>query len=659
MRLIKVGLQNVGAYGGEHQLEFADPGQDRPITLVGALNGGGKTTLLESLQLCLYGKLAPHVRSSAEAYDKYLRGLVHRDADPDEGALVELHFTIPEGERETSYVVQRHWVVDERQKVRESLHVVRSRELDPELARNWTEHMESILPCRLAHLFFFDGERIQQFADPEKSSDLLSAALDALLGLDLLETTQRDLVALERRQAREMKSEFNSTQLDRIEEELSSLRSARESQIQTLGTLRNDIDRARRNVQDAEIRLRNEGSEELNRRPEIERAHLAATESRDEARAALRVLAEGDLPFTLLQAELKECLRQVQVERESRLSGLVLGGVKERDSKLLSLIEREEGGLALSETVRQFLEEDRDSLRKRTEVECYLDALTGDENSLIGLLEARLPMVESSLEEQLDTLEVHEEELTRQDRRLSRIPSEEALADLLASFEQARAALLALEAREQQTIGGLETLSGQIERMEGQLESELRSLREGEITQSDGQRFLQHSKRARDTLEVFRSRLVSRHTQHLAALILDSFQSLVRKSDLVHQIELDPESRVLRLLDSKGRQLEPRRLSAGERQLLAVSILWALARASGRSLPTIIDTPLGRLDGTHRTNLVERYFPFASSQVVLLSTDTEIDEAFFDQLGDHIGRSYRIEHDDRNRSSHLTSGYFW
>lgn len=93
--------------------------------------------------------------------------------------------------------------------------------------------------------------------------------------------------------------------------------------------------------------------------------------------------------------------------------------------------------------------------------------------------------------------------------------------------------------------------------------------------------------------------------------------------------------------------------------MLAVSILWALARASGRPLPAIIDTPLGRLDATHRAHLVERYFPNASHQVVLLSTDKEIDQGTFQNLRGSVGRSYRLEHNNATSETQIQTGYFW
>ena len=51
---------------------------------------------------------------------------------------------------------------------------------------------------------------------------------------------------------------------------------------------------------------------------------------------------------------------------------------------------------------------------------------------------------------------------------------------------------------------------------------------------------------------------------------------------------------------------------------------WACRGAVARPpLPVVIDTPLGRLESSHRHHLVDRYFPQASHQV--MSTDTEID----------------------------------
>jgi len=83
-----------------------------------------------------------------------------------------------------------------------------------------------------------------------------------------------------------------------------------------------------------------------------------------------------------------------------------------------------------------------------------------------------------------------------------------------------------------------------------------------------------------------------------------------------------------------------------------------LMRASGRPLPTAIDTPLGRLDASHRAHLVERYFPYASHQVLLFSTDEEINSTYYEKLKPYVGRTYMLDYDDNTGSTQIKKGYF-
>ena len=162
----------------------------------------------------------------------------------------------------------------------------------------------------------------------------------------------------------------------------------------------------------------------------------------------------------------------------------------------------------------------------------------------------------------------------------------------------------------------------------------------------------------RGQLQAFRMAAVQRHTQRIASAVLECFQLLIRKASLLDALVIDPLTYAVTLYDGLGRVLPPKRLSAGERQLLATSLLWGLSRVSGRALPTVIDTPLGRMDSHHRRNLVERYFPQASHQVILLSTDEEIHGGWLDALEPAIGRKYLLEHDDAARRTTVRDGYF-
>jgi len=128
----------------------------------------------------------------------------------------------------------------------------------------------------------------------------------------------------------------------------------------------------------------------------------------------------------------------------------------------------------------------------------------------------------------------------------------------------------------------------------------------------------------------------------------------------VHRVQIETKTFSLSLFDYEGQPVPKHRLSAGEKQLLAIPLLWGLARASGRQLPVAIDTPLGWLDSSHRNNVVDRYFPQASHQVLLLSTDTEIGKAEVKQLRENgaIAREYLLQYDSALQQIQVKLGYF-
>ncbi len=173
------------------------------------------------------------------------------------------------------------------------------------------------------------------------------------------------------------------------------------------------------------------------------------------------------------------------------------------------------------------------------------------------------------------------------------------------------------------------------------------------------QRVITYSEKARETLERFGGALLKRHISRLEVAVKQSFNELMRKNGLVQGLRIDTDKFTLSLSDPEGEPIDPIRLSAGERQLLAVSLLWGLVKVAGNRLPSVIDTPLGRLDSRHREHLVERYFPNASHQVLLLSTDEEIDEHLLGRLKKSIAHTYTLVHDDTTFTTTVKAGYWW
>lgn len=160
-------------------------------------------------------------------------------------------------------------------------------------------------------------------------------------------------------------------------------------------------------------------------------------------------------------------------------------------------------------------------------------------------------------------------------------------------------------------------------------------------------------------MQEFLQRVTARKIDRLSALITESFRFLLRKQEFVERIYIDPATFAITLCDDSGASIAKERLSEGEKQIFAISVLWGLARASARPLPAVIDTPMARLDAKHRNHLVERYFPHANHQVVIFSTDTEVDRQYYPLLQPFIARAYHLNYDEKRKVTIGEEGYFW
>lgn len=128
--------------------------------------------------------------------------------------------------------------------------------------------------------------------------------------------------------------------------------------------------------------------------------------------------------------------------------------------------------------------------------------------------------------------------------------------------------------------------------------------------------------------------------------ILFMWQQLNHKPDLIERVKILPDSNFeVKLFNAEGSELDKTKLSAGEKEIFAISLLWALIQVSGKKLPILIDTPFGRLDSIHRRNLTKNYFPKASHQVILLSQDEEVVGEYYDLLRPSIAQEFEIKNE--------------
>lgn len=145
-----------------------------------------------------------------------------------------------------------------------------------------------------------------------------------------------------------------------------------------------------------------------------------------------------------------------------------------------------------------------------------------------------------------------------------------------------------------------------------------------------------------NVLDKYMVELQKRKADLLGKTITECYKKLASKRSLIDSITMDPETLDYTFYSDTNDLVPKDSLSAGEKQVMIIAILWALAICAKQKLPVIIDTPLSRLDSNHRKTIIKKYFPHASQQTIILSTDSEIDvnnETGIIQPVDEIGRS--------------------
>ena len=649
-------LENFGAYGGRQEA-FLTPEEGKPIILFGGMNGGGKTTLLDAVQLAFYGPKARISNRGKLGYKEYLRESINRSADPGEGAGVTLRFRrVIEGET-CNFELQRCWREGVKG-IEETVRVLRDGLPDDIFTEHWDDTIEAYLPSSIAHLFFFDGEQIKELAEGGHAAEILGTAIHSLLGLDLVDRLENDLKVFERRKKAEGLDPESAKKLAQARGELEEIDREQEKTAMAEGALVNEAGRLAKDLRTKEELFRAEGGELFLRRKELEDELAALKAKKAATEAQFRELVAGPLPLLMVENLLAEVEQLVRHETEIKRARVLQEVLETRDTVILSTLKTENIGAQPLSSMAKILADDRNNRAGLAQEQLILDADDSLAPQIAHLRGTVLPTAEQQARAVTSQIAALDEKVARLEGELERVPTAERIADaqqeldvVRKAHQEKRVELEAIKVRRQALQRQRLIADARMDRL-GESDVDVQFSEDGRL------RMLKHSLRVRETLGSFRTKVVQKHTDNMETLMLESFRKLLRKKELVSGLKINPETFEATLAAKDGKALPFDRLSAGEKQLLATSLLWGLARASGRPVPTIIDTPLGRLDSSHRKHLIERYFPNASHQVLLLSTDEEIVGSYYNDLKPFITRTYLLEHNEEAGQTNIKQGYF-
>ncbi len=661
MVLEELTLNNFCSYLGEQTMQLAPTrrsGRHRPITLFGGINGGGKTTILDAIQLALYGPKARCSKRGTIAYESFLRECINRNVPTTEGAGIALSFRyVAEGE-EHLYEVRRCWR-DNNGKIRETLEVSRDGIRDKWLSDNWQNIVEELIPIGVSSLFFFDAEQIRFLAEDETGNDALGVAIKALLGLDITERLISDAKVLEGRLAKELPTEAGADDdLESLEARILELEEQKRNLSQEKASCESYVQRATEEMRRAEEQFARAGGAHWEKRSE-QQAKAAALESQETAlKQQLLLMASSDAPLIAVEELLKSIAAKDRAHQNSERDTLLTQMLNDRDSELVARL-RTKIPLEAAAIVESELTQDRESRRGRAAEGSSYDLSDRSRSALRYLIESGIGDRRREAQALLDGLNDVVRNLEAARRALAATPHDDAIREVSDRLTAAAKELGDLEAKREQANRCLQQADFALETASKQREKIARARISSEVKSEETLRLAKLAQQTQEIMSRFLLRSTEAKIDRLAECVSEACRVLFRKGSLVNRVEIDPGSFAITLIDGAGRRNPKQRLSEGEKQIFAISVLWGLARASTRPLPAIIDTPMARLDSTHRDRLVDQYFPNVARQVIILSTDTEIDKAYYEKLEKHLARAYYLDFSEQTQVTTTREGYFW
>ena len=655
MIFLELVLQNFGPYHGHHRIDLRSQ-PDCPIILIGGLNGGGKTTLMDALRLVLYGQRAPIDRRRHLAYADFLAQCVHTQAPPTAPAAIALEFErvlhISGLEKLGTIRVTRTW----KRGTKDNLTVELDGWPNEILTQTWDEQIEAWLPVGLSNLFLFDGEQVKELAEQETPPPNVISAIRSVLGLALVDRLAQDLTILVSRKKAELGDEATlkafqtlSNQIEQVETDLTTAA----TDLQAHQAAFSQATTALQTAEDHFFASGGHITEQI--------SHLKAqrgthnTELKIQAQA-LQDLTAATLPLALIQDLLTQAVQQGQHEQNQQKAALAREVITEHDQRLQAVLDQLKLKPTQKKTIQAFLAQEMTGLRDQASGEAWLHTSDDDLSQLNHILHHQLGAEQHLAQTHLTQVQALTNTIEAIEGKLTKAASPEDYDRLQSARDRARLHLnecqLTLELHRRR--------HADLERTRETLRKKLAEYGTEAIAASNNNTLLTTAPRVQKTLVEFRQRLTQQKLGELEQAITQYFLLLLHKSTLVHRVMVDGDTFRLDLYDTDGDPLPIQRLSAGEKQILAIAFLWGLASVSGRQLPVAIDTPLGRLDSAHRCHLIDRYFPQASHQVILLSTDTEIGTEEVARLREQgaIAREYLLEYDRESRSTKICDGYF-
>ncbi|NFQ01166.1 DNA sulfur modification protein DndD [Clostridium sporogenes] len=717
MIINSITLKNFRSYEDETTFSFT-PNGDKNIILIGGENGAGKSTLFEAIKLCIYGPTTYGYLGQNYNYLTKIKNNINDNAfkNKEIDCSIGISISFKEGTELKKYYLKRSWNY-EKQKIHEIFNVsLNGKDLDDEDKLYFDKYLKSVLPPSLFDFFFFDGEELSDFFTGKSANANLKESVLELFNYDTFEILKKQLLSHQRAQSKsndklkEVQINFDklSSSTNDIKEEIKNLEQTlifNEEHLDNLLIKRNKI----------EEDFRNSGGILESEKAELNSKITKLENERIDINQYIKDFCNDTLPFLLVTDILKDTKDQINKEEalnsynsvKDKLSGKIIKQSLHKHNLTNNKSDYIYNEVAVTILSNMF------NTKELEEVSSILQLSTEQKNSInftIDSILSKVNLYKSKVINSFNRISEITSELKVLREKLNSTISGDILNNYLESIHSINKEITEI----QNTIA---ITKSNIEKKQEDLKN-----KEYHLTRARNEytTLLQNSSVLDMSTDLisYLDELLINLTRDKINLIQDEFikifSTIIRKENYVNSIVIDENfnstlyinkdyntTDILNIIKNLGfdgvskkygdkfledlynyynvttnKELEKKVIndvlgsinlstkinindfSNGEKQIYILCLIWAIIKSSGVEIPFIIDTPYARIDETHRTALTTTYLPNISKQVIILSTNKEIDTELYKVIKPYVCDEYLLLYNTTLRKTEVKNGYF-
>lgn len=712
MKISKLVLNNFSSFEGINEFDFSVDDKGKNIILIGGENGAGKTSLFSAIKVALYGPLAFGYVGANSHYSKKIKDYINSKAFQTEKveSSVELQISVKVEREYCNYTISRNWNYTS-QKLIEDYSVKRDKKiLDDQELSYFQNYLQGIIPPSLFDFFLFDGEEVGNIFSTSNYNGYVQNALFTMCDMDVFEIVRKFTSNYLSKSSEEVDDGIEK-EYRNMEKDLETLEMEIEELALEIDGLKNRKEEIDLSIEELETAYKKAGGITDKQREELAEDYTNAEHIKQENTLQLKSFVEGLMPFYIVNEMADDISRQLDYEEKGEIFYYIQNRIK-RESIEQAL---KGHGTSNEKVVDDVIKSLFDTFRPSgySEDDDPIHDLSKEE---IGRVNSVFSQLEDFDKNTILKCIDDKQKAAGRTAEINRILKESMTESEVKNFNQKENKLLKKKQKLVATL--LEKESTYSTKKEGfELLSKEKDRKYQALVESVQNK---HVYELSHGISSVMSNLLSQKTTSLRTklenLVVDNLMKIYRKDNLITYVEIEENfqfnlyqntkykvrellalinnlgyAEVTKQIGNKGilelknkfgvdslaslkailevsktkdsietyKRIELSRLSKGERQIFILSLYWSIIMISGQDIPFIIDTPYSRIDANHRKEISEKFFPNISKQVVILSTDEEINEEYYKILKPHISKEYLLTNDENANKTTVEERYFF